>query len=274
MNKHFSFGITIASLIATACVSCTQSGTSKAFSSQDSIQFEAYNVCDSIIDASNSTIIVNATVSQPKGNAGLISNFTKELLNITLNDSVSAQNAIQLYVKNILEFYKTPNEECTPDLQDETEKVSKYTINHSISPIFNRMGYICIKKTSKLAKDGATTIETNEYLTFNTTTGERISISDIIAEEYTSDINTIIKDQLMKQEDVTNQSQLIDLGYFNIDNLSINNNFYLTEDSIVFAYEPYEIACLQVGEVRIPVNFETLSQFMKEDSQLSNLIKQ
>ena len=273
MNKHFSFGLTIVTLIATICFSCTQNGTNKAFNAQDSIPFETFNVCDSIIDASNSTIIVNATVSQPKENVGLISNFNKELLNISLNDSISAQNAIQTYVKNILEFYKTPNNECTPDLQDETEKVSKYTINHSIFPIYNRIGYICIKKTSELAKDGTTTIETNEYLTFNTTTGERIIISDIIAEEYSGDVNTIIKNQLMKQEDVTNQSQLIDLGYFNIDHLSINNNFYLTEDSIVFAYEPYEIACLQVGEVRIPVSFETLSQFLKEDSKLSNLIK-
>lgn len=239
----------------------------------DSLKYNIIAISDSIKDATGSTIIVNANVALPineSGDKDISSVYNKYLLNLK-NDSITGENAVITYVKKILDFYKTPAENIPPELEDETEKVSKYEINHNITPIFNSCNIFCVMKNTNMKKDGNSTIETNNYFSFNTSNCSRINIMDIIKDEYSTDINNLLKERLMQQEGVTNQSQLIDLGYFNIDNLSINNNFFFVDDKIVFAYEPYEIACLQVGEVCIALELDEITPYIKENSILSKL---
>lgn len=239
----------------------------------DSLKYNMVSISDSIKDATNSIIIVNANVALPipeDNDKNIASVYNKHLLNIN-SDSLKGRNAVDAYVKNILDFYNTPSENISADLEDETEKVSKYEITHNITPIFNGCNIFCVMKNTNLKKDGVSTIETNNYYSFNTSTCNRIDIMDIFKEEYAADINGLLKERLMQQEGVGNQSQLIDLGYFNIDNLSINNNFFIIDDKIVFAYEPYEIACLQVGEVCIALELDELTPYIKENSILSKL---
>ncbi len=239
----------------------------------DSLKYNIIAISDSIKDATGSTIIVNANVALPineSGDKDISSVYNKYLLNLK-NDSITGENAVITYVKKILDFYKTPAENIPSELEDETEKVSKYEINHNITPIFNSCNIFCVMKNTNMKKDGNSTIETNNYFSFNTSNCSRINIMDIIKDEYSTDINNLLKDRLMQQEGVGNQSQLIDLGYFNIDNLSINNNFFFKDNKIVFAYEPYEIACLQVGEVCIALEIDELTPYIKENSILSKL---
>ena len=239
----------------------------------DSLIYNIIAISDSIKDATGSTIIVNANVALPineSGDKDISSVYNKYLLNLK-NDSITGENAVITYVKKILDFYKTPAENIPPELEDETEKVSKYEINHNITPIFNSCNIFCVMKNTNMKKDGNSTIETNNYFSFNTSNCSRINIMDIIKDEYSTDINNLLKERLMQQEGVGNQSQLIDLGYFNIDNLSINNNFFFKDNKIVFAYEPYEIACLQVGEVCIALEIDELTPYIKENSILSKL---
>lgn len=239
----------------------------------DSLKYNIIAISDSIKDATGSTIIVNANVALPineSGDKDISSVYNKYLLNLK-NDSITGENAVITYVKKILDFYKTPAENIPSELEDETEKVSKYEINHNITPIFNSCNIFCVMKNTNMEKDGNSTIETNNYFSFNTSNCSRINIMDIIKDEYSTDINNLLKDRLMQQEGVGNQSQLIDLGYFNIDNLSINNNFFFKDNKIVFAYEPYEIACLQVGEVCIALEIDELTPYIKENSILSKL---
>lgn len=239
----------------------------------DSLKYNIIAISDSIKDATGSTIIVNANVALPineSGDKDISSVYNKYLLNLK-NDSITGENAVITYVKKILDFYKTPAENIPSELEDETEKVSKYEINHNITPIFNSCNIFCVMKNTNMKKDGNSTIETNNYFSFNTSNCSRINIMDIIKDEYSTDINNLLKDRLMQQEGVGNQSQLIDLGYFNIDNLSINNNFFFKDNKIVFAYEPYEIACLQVGEVCIALELDEITPYIKENSILSKL---
>ena len=239
----------------------------------DSLKYNIIAISDSIKDATGSTIIVNANVALPLNESedkDISSVYNKYLLNLK-NDSITGENAVITYVKKILDFYKTPAENIPPELEDETEKVSKYEINHNITPIFISCNIFCVMKNTNMKKDGNSTIETNNYFSFNTSNCSRINIMDIIKDEYSTDINNLLKERLMQQEGVTNQSQLIDLGYFNIDNLSINNNFFFKDNKIVFAYEPYEIACLQVGEVCIALEIDELTPYIKENSILSKL---
>ena len=116
-----------------------------------------------------------------------------------------------------------------------------------------------------MKKNGTQTMLSNYYYSFDINNNSRISIADIFNPDYTSTINKLLKEKLMQQEKVESTSQLTDLGYFNIDNLVVSNNFYFTDSSIVFNYEPFEIACYAIGDVCISLDLDTLKPYFRTD---------
>ena len=64
----------------------------------------------------------------------------------------------------------------------------------------------------------------------------------------------------------------MELGYFNIDNLSITNNFYLSDSGIVFHYNPLEVACYAIGEVDVLLSYDSIQNFILETSPIVRLI--
>lgn len=47
----------------------------------------------------------------------------------------------------------------------------------------------------------------------------------------------------MKQLNVSSPDSLLELGYFDTEDIMATENFYLTDTGICWVYNPYEIAC-------------------------------
>ncbi len=273
MKYRYFFLTAIAMSMLSSLIGCTSKHRAKEPAERDLVSLESIKCRDSIFDRNNSKIVVTSNVTYPaffeneKETAALKDLFSKSILNQPCNDSISIDKAIDNFSKGIIDSYKTPVDESHEQNFDDGENkhVMEYEIANYIKPIFDGFGIICFQKTSEIKKDGKQTMETNYYYSFNLNSMTRVDISDIFNVEYFEQVNAMLKEQLLKQEKVSSPTQLIDLGYFNIDNLAVNNNFYLTNDSIVFNYEPYEIACLAIGEVSIKLNYFDLQQFFKPD---------
>ena len=83
----------------------------------------------------------------------------------------------------------------------------------------------------------------------------------------------LIKATLVKQLKVKNEEEVINLGYFNLDNLKATNNFCISDRGVTWTYVPYEIALLSVGETNVTVSFDDLEMLM-QDNDLVARIKQ
>ena len=163
------------------------------------------------------------------------------------------------------------NEQIEETDKDDYSPTLRLDICQKINVAYNGNGLICFRKASEMRKNGKPTIQTNKYYTFDLDKMTRISITDLIRSEYQSEVNELLKQQLLKQEDIKSPSQLFELGYFNIENLSVTNNFYLTHKSIIFVYEPYEIACFALGETKIELNFSDIEAYLKDPNLVNNL---
>jgi hypothetical protein len=204
---------------------------------------------------------------------GIQSLFAQHILNIQETDSIDIKKKIHQYSHDILEAYKMPpaNEQIEETDKDDYSPTLRLDICQKINVAYNGNGLICFRKASEMRKNGKPTIQTNKYYTFDLDKMTRISITDLIRSEYQSEVNELLKQQLLKQEDIKSPSQLFELGYFNIENLSVTNNFYLTPKSIIFVYEPYEIACFALGETKIELNFSDIEAYLKDPNLVNNL---
>ena len=270
--------ISIAVAIFSLCGCSNPSGTSNQ-KDNALLQLDSISCVDSIKDIVQSTITVKADIVYPtfykdkQNSKGIQSLFAQHILNIQESDSFDIKKEIHQYSRDILEAYKMPpaNEQIEETDKDEYTPTLRLDISQKINVAYNDNGLICFRKASEMRKNGKPTIQTNKYYTFDLNKMIRLTVPDIIQAEYQSEVNELLKQQLLKQEGVKSPSQLFDLGYFNIENLSVTNNFYFTSKSIIFVYEPYEIACFALGETKIELNFSDIETYLKDPNLVNNL---
>lgn len=90
------------------------------------------------------------------------------------------------------------------------------------------------------------------YVNYDMTEGRIVTLDDLFTPEGIESLVTSIRNEAHEMRDV--------IGPTDIDALPSKGNFYLTSDnSIVFAYPPYEVASYAQGEVKIPIPAYLLS---------------
>lgn len=123
---------------------------------------------------------------------------------------------------------------------------------------------------------GAHGLNTINYLNFNLKNGKLITESDLFMKNSTKKLTELIKKRIVEQskedESLEPIKNLEKTDYW-IDAIKPNGNFYITDESLNYVFNPYEIGPYYLGitEVRIP--YERLKNILKPNSIVSYLIK-
>ena len=109
------------------------------------------------------------------------------------------------------------------------------------------------------------------FLNFDLLTGKKIHLKDLFKEGYEQELTRLLLAELEKQNKVTTESELEDIGYFITEPLSPTENFYLNEDGLSFFYNVYEIAPYVMGTTEIKVPFSAIESLLKEGNPAEEL---
>ena len=77
----------------------------------------------------------------------------------------------------------------------------------------------------------------------------------------------------MKKYDVTEADQLISEGFFDINDIAPNNNFWMNDKGVHYVYNQYEIAPYSMGPIEITIPFEEVLSIIIPESIAGNYIK-
>ena len=66
-------------------------------------------------------------------------------------------------------------------------------------------------------------------------------------------------------------AELNDMGYFNLPNLAVTNNFFFTSKGVTWSYDSSVIAVASVGEPTINIDYDDLEQYYSDNSVLKRL---
>jgi hypothetical protein len=89
------------------------------------------------------------------------------------------------------------------------------------------------------------------YSTYNLEKMEKMSFVDLVGEENVGDMIELLKAKLRSDVNAKNDDELVDLGFYNIDNLEANDNFYVTNDSVVWNYLPRELSVFDEVQIAL-----------------------
>ena len=261
--------------------SCGKSGTGKMSDGKPAVTVKTQQLSDhssfTMTGGERCTIDADATIDYPVATVegqqvdSLIRLFAAYVLESS--DSLSLQEAMRQVVANSMHQYDFMQEPVSSDEIDERDDMVtlKYATSTRITPVYNKNGIVTFERVDVVKKNDKVTSITHRYYSFDVETQSFIDLNRLFRDDAIADVCQLLKQQLLKQNNATGNEQLNDLGYFNVENISVTPNFFFDDKGITWSFLPNELAVEAVGEPRITIPYDALSDFKCDDSILDRL---
>ena len=224
------------------------------------------------------TIVADATIDYPvatlKGMA--VDSLQRLFASYVLEsvDSLSLQDAMRQVVANSMhqyDFMVVPAEDAQVDEEGEDLNTLKYVTSTRITPKYNMNGVVTFERVDVVKKNDKVTSVTHRYYSFDVETQTYIDVNRLFRDDAIADVCQLLKQQLLKQNNATGNEQLNDMGYFNVENITVSRNFFFDENGVTWSYLPNELAVEAVGEPKIMIPFDELTDFLCDNSIIERL---
>lgn len=223
------------------------------------------------------SIVAEATIDYPvTGTNGVAVDSLQRLFAayvLESGDSLSLQEAMRQVVANSMHQYDFMEEPMTEAVADEAAEMNtlKYVTNTRVAPIYNKNGVVTFERVDVVKKNDKVTSVTHRYYSFDVENQTYIDVNRLFRDDAMIDVCQLLRQQLLAQNNATGNEQLNDMGYFNVENITVTRNFFFDDKGVTWSYLANELAVEAVGEPRITVPYADLSDYKCDDSILDRL---
>lgn len=278
-TKYFTLFIILS--FTALLFSCSKSGKSSGGDGKPAVTVKSQRLNDSssfmMSNGERCTIIADATIDYPvKAEDGTPMDSLQKLFAayvLESGDSLSLQDAMRQVVTNSMHQYDFMVEPVSQEelAEDEGMATLKYATSTRVTPMYNKNGVVTFERVDVVKKNDKVTSVTHRYYSFDVETQTFIDLNRLFREDAVADVCQLLKQQLLKQNNATGNEQLNDLGYFNVENISVTRNFYFDDKGVTWSYLPNELAVEAVGEPKIFIPYGDLTDYLCDDSILERL---
>lgn len=275
------FSIVILLFFTMLLMSCGKTGKGKTSDSKPAVTLKTQQLNDkSTFKLSNGdrcTIVAEATIEYPVSTwDGMAVDSLQRLFAayvLESGDSLSLQDAMRQVVANSMHQYDFMDEPMSEEEVAEEEDLNtlNYATSTRVTPIYNKNGVVTFERVDVVKKNDKVTSVTHRYYSFDVETQTFIDVNRLLRDDAVADVCQLLKQQLLKQNNVTGNEQLNDLGYFNVENITVSRNFYFDENGVTWSYLPNELAVEAVGEPKITIPYSELRDFLCDNSIIDRL---
>ena len=111
---------------------------------------------------------------------------------------------------------------------------------------------------------GAHPLSIVQFANYDLQSGKRISIDDIILPQARPELVKLAEDVFRATRELDSESSLADMGFdFKDGQFDLPENMALTQDALIFYFNPYEIAAYVYGPSEIKVYFSQMGDLKK-----------
>ncbi|MDY6300541.1 MAG: RsiV family protein [Bacteroidales bacterium] len=222
------------------------------------------------------SITAEATIDYPTGaGEGVAIDSLQRLFAayvLESGDTLSLQEAMRQVVANSMHQYdfmaEPAGDEAVEVAESDDLTTLKYATSTRVSPVYNKNGVVTFERVDVVKKNDKVTSVTHRYYSFDVEKQTFIDVCNLFRDDAVADVCQLLRTQLLKQNNATGNEQLNDLGYFNVENITVTRNFYFDENGVTWSYLPNELAVEAVGEPKITIPYSELKDMQCDDSIL------
>lgn len=161
------------------------------------------------------------------------------------------QKAVNIFIERLQNQYE--QDDLSPEVYDHYLGEAKYGRGGVINYFMNEDFY----------GGGAHPTSVTNILRFNTQTGEKIELYEFFTDTCSTSLCDKLTKRLMDNVGVTTIDSLHALGYLDMLDMYVTENFFLDKDSIAFYYNTYDIAPYAVGPTTLTFSYEELKEYIR-----------
>lgn len=183
-------------------------------------------------------------------------------------DSLTPQEAMNQYISVYSDRYKSLSNLYYEDkarLEGNTPAWYWYYMNTSNKILFQNDSILSYAVEYSDYEGGAHGSYNIIYTNINMNSLVTISEEDLFVPNYFRSLTDKIVQSLMKQYDAEIPDSLLMKGFFTIEDIVPNNNFWLSDTGIHYSYNQYEIAPYSMGVIDVVVPYSELTDIMLPD---------
>ncbi|MEA4841441.1 MAG: DUF3298 domain-containing protein [Bacteroidales bacterium] len=188
-------------------------------------------------------------------------------------DIIDPEIAMKTYIKEYIKFYDNSEDASSISDKRNSDQSDVAWWDHEKMIIRNNSENILSYTIESDQFTGGAHGGKNYLNTvINLKTGDRITEDDIFTEASRPLIAEIILKKIMEKHQVSKAEDLEQIGFFDIAEIGLNKNFYVTSEGIVYTYNEYEIAAYAVGTTEVLLSYKDVSGFMIPGNPIIPLI--
>ncbi len=112
------------------------------------------------------------------------------------------------------------------------------------------------------------------FKNFNLADGTEIRLDEIISSDNQQELKIIGEAEFRKLKELTTEADLGQAGFwFEKNEFYLNDNFLITDSSLIFYYNNYEITAYAFGPTEINIPFSKIKSLVEEKSLIKPFIK-
>lgn len=275
--KRKVFTLLILLSVTALLFSCSKTRSSKNGDGKPAITVKTQRLSDTsgftMSNGERCTIVAEASIDYPVSTAsGAAVDSLQRLFAayvLESGDTLSLPDAMQQVVANSMHQYDFMNGPLSDAEEAEASEglaTLKYATSTRVTPIYNQNGVVTFERVDVVKKNDKVTSVTHRYYNFDVETQTFIDVNRLFRDDAIADVCQLLKQQLLTQNNATGNEQLNDLGYFNVENITVTRNFYFDENGVTWSYLPNELAVEAVGEPKITIPYADLESSLCEES--------
>ena len=256
--KKLVFGIFCYLFLASLCACGDGKSESLTKESRDTVAMTTIMISDSLCfdlnDNVKKVVWADAHITYPilfmdrENTDGLQHLFSNEVLYVN-SDTLSLASAFPFYLLQLM----TDVADSGFDVNQVGENTvdSECKVKVKIHPIYNDGLYLSYCKEQELISSD-TKSSLKEYFVLGLNDMKKLELFDIYDLRDLAIVKTMLKDKLYNIYNVKSDDELSDLGFYKIYDIEVGENFYLTQDSVIWNYNQHELSIF--GDVSVSLS--------------------
>lgn len=189
--------------------------------------------------------------------------LTPDYLSLT-KERISPANAVDSFVRRFLADYR---EEYGRMYRSDREHADAYSYEYRVRTDVetNGKGILTYITTAYAASGTARATRQTVALNFNTKTGRMLRLGDIFVAGHEEGLKEAVTGQMLDDFGVDDMEELNAKSVFANTGVYVPENFIIGRDNITFIYCENEIACRDMGEIRVTLPLRTIRKLIRKD---------
>ena len=183
---------------------------------------------------------------------------------------LSANEALDLYLEKYTEEYREIGNQYYQDMEnlegDNQPSWYYYQLHKSNEILYEDENILSYSVDHATYTGGAHGSLQVLYYTIDLNSLTTITEEDIFTPNYHQFLTTKIIENLMKNYEVNTPEELINEGFFDVNDIAPNNNFWLNNEGVHYIYNQYEIAPYSMGPIEVTIPYEDIQSIIIPES--------